>query len=386
MYQYTPSSLPNTRIDAADILRGFAIGGIVIIHFLEHMNFYKFPELTELDRTIWDIVFFWLANKMYAIFSLLFGLSFFIQHDNQAQKGKDFRLRFAWRMVLLMLWGIFDLVFYNGDILTVYAACGWLLIPFIRSSNKVLTIIACILVLQPVELVYLILGLINPEMQPLNLGSGVLFRALLPYQMEGSFFEMAWAGIKYGFPINFLWAIENGRFTQTLFLFFLGILMGRHRFFYDEGNNRTLWKKIIIYSVLAFAILYPLQEYVPGMIDNVCVSRSLKILLKVWMNLSMMMFYVAGITWLFHCTKGGHKLIAIAPYGKMSLTNYMTQSIFGAMIFYGWGFGLYQYCGHTYSLLMGIVFVGLQYVFCRWWLKHNKRGPFEELWRRGTWI
>ena len=48
MYQYTPSSLPNTRIDAADILRGFAIGGIVIIHFLEHMNFYKFPELTEL--------------------------------------------------------------------------------------------------------------------------------------------------------------------------------------------------------------------------------------------------------------------------------------------------------------------------------------------------
>ena len=159
-------------------------------------------------------------------------------------------------MVLLMLWGIFDLVFYNGDILTVYAACGWLLIPFIRSSNKVLTIIAFILILQPVELVYLILGLINPEMQPLNLGSGVLFRALLPYQMEGSFFEMAWAGIKYGFPINFLWAIENGRFTQTLFLFFLGILMGRHRFFYDEGNNRTLWKKIIIYSVIAFAILY----------------------------------------------------------------------------------------------------------------------------------
>ena len=195
MYQYTPSSLPNTRIDAADILRGFAIGGIVIIHYLEHLNFYKFPELTELDRTIWYIVFFWLDNKMYDIFSLLFGLRFFIQHDNQAQKGKDFRLRFAWRMVLLMLWGILDLVFYNGDILTVYAACGWLLIPFIRSSNKVLTIIACILVLQPVELVYLILGLINPEMQPLNLGSGVLFRALLPYQMEGSFFEMAWAGI-----------------------------------------------------------------------------------------------------------------------------------------------------------------------------------------------
>ena len=55
---YTPSSLPNTRVDAADILRGFAIGGIVLIHFLEHLNFYYFPELTALDETVWGIVFF----------------------------------------------------------------------------------------------------------------------------------------------------------------------------------------------------------------------------------------------------------------------------------------------------------------------------------------
>ena len=50
MYHYTPSSLPNTRVDAADILRGIAIGGIVMLHFIEHMNFYDFPELTVLDR------------------------------------------------------------------------------------------------------------------------------------------------------------------------------------------------------------------------------------------------------------------------------------------------------------------------------------------------
>ena len=205
MYHYTPSTLPNTRIDAADILRGFAIGGIVIIHFLEHLNFYNFPEPTSIDQTVWDTVFFLLANKMYAIFSLLFGLSFFVQHDNQAQKGKDFRLRFAWRMVLLMIWGLLDLVFFNGDILTVYAVCGWLLIPFIRMSNKVLKFIAFLLMLQPIELVYILLGLIHPNLQPMDLGSGELFGALMPYQVESSFLDMAWAGIKYGFPINFLW-------------------------------------------------------------------------------------------------------------------------------------------------------------------------------------
>ena len=131
MYHYTPSTLPNTRIDAADILRGFAIGGIVIIHFLEHLNFYNFPEPTSIDQTVWDTVFFLLANKMYAIFSLLFGLSFFVQHDNQAQKGKDFRLRFAWRMVLLMIWGLLDLVFFNGDI-----CCGLPQRGFILICNK----------------------------------------------------------------------------------------------------------------------------------------------------------------------------------------------------------------------------------------------------------
>ena len=112
---YTPSLKPNTRIDVADILRGIAIGGIVLIHFIEQLNFYMFPEpsselMAKVNACVWDTTFFLLAGKMYAIFSMLFGLSLFIQHDNQAQQGKDFRHRFVWRMVLLMLFGLFDLL------------------------------------------------------------------------------------------------------------------------------------------------------------------------------------------------------------------------------------------------------------------------------------
>ena len=100
---YAPSLKPNTRIDVADILRGIAIGGIVLIHFIEHLNFYLFPEpsspfMATLNQNVWDTTFFLLAGKMYAIFSMLFGLSFFIQHDNQAQLGVDFRPRFLWRI------------------------------------------------------------------------------------------------------------------------------------------------------------------------------------------------------------------------------------------------------------------------------------------------
>lgn len=81
-------------------------------------------------------------------------------------------------MVLLMLFGLFDLLFYNGDILLIYAVCGLLVLPFIRASDKVLKWLAFILMLQPVELICIAIGLVNPEAAPLNLGSGKCISAL----------------------------------------------------------------------------------------------------------------------------------------------------------------------------------------------------------------
>ena len=388
---YRPSDKPNTRIDVADILRGVAIGGIILIHFIEQLNFYVFPEPSSpfwgaVNQGVWDTVFFLLAGKMYAIFAMLFGLSFFIQHDNQAQKGVDFRLRFLWRMVLLFMFGLFDLLFYNGDILCVYAACGVLIIPLIRASDKVLKIITLLLLLQPIELVYLIIGAIDPSASPLDLGSLDHFNAVAVAQEHGSILDVAVAGLRHGQQVNFLWAIENGRLTQTIFFFLVGIMLGRRRLFYNEGNNLEFWKKVLKGAAVAFAILVPLYYIVPKQFDSACISNSLNVMLNMWKNLSMMLMIVSGITLLYYQTDAKKWLIKIAPYGKMSLTNYLSQSIFGAMLFYNWGFGLFRYCGHTVALLMGAGFILLQYLFCTWWLKNHRRGPFEELWARLTWI
>ncbi|MBP9720461.1 MAG: DUF1624 domain-containing protein, partial [Bacteroides sp.] len=103
----TPSIQNNTRIDVADVLRGLAVMGIILLHSIEHYNFYYFPEsppfewMKFTDRIIWDGLFFTFSGKAYAVFALLFGFSFYIQNNNQNQKGKDFRLRFLWRLVLL---------------------------------------------------------------------------------------------------------------------------------------------------------------------------------------------------------------------------------------------------------------------------------------------
>ena len=388
---YTPSTQPNTRIDVADILRGIAIAGIILIHFLEHMNFWLFPEpknefWATLNTAFWDSTFFLLAGKMYAIFAMLFGLSFYIQHDNQAQKGIDFRPRFVWRMFLLMLFGLFDLLFYNGDILFIYAVCGLLVIPFIRASDKVIWTFIILMLLQPVELVYLVLGLIDPSTPLLDLGSSGYYGAIIWSQSEGTILDVAVAGIKYGLPANFLWAIENGRMTQTILFFLAGIMLGRKRLFYDEGNNLALWKKILIGSAVAFAVLTPLYYVLPGMSDVKCISNGLNVALNMWKNISMMLIIVSGVTLLYYRTKARTWLVKIAPYGKMSLTNYLGQSLIGAVIFYNWGFGLFKVCGHTASFFLGVACIIFQFVFCTWWMKNHKRGPFEQLWCWATWF
>lgn len=385
MTHYQPSTLPNTRIDAADLLRAVAVGGIIMLHFIEHLNFYSFPPLTKFDEAVWDVAFFVLSNKMYAIFAMLFGLTLFVQHDNQAQRGFDFRPRFAWRMVLLFGFGLLDLLFFNGDILTVYAVCGLLVLPLVRASNRVVLGFALLLALQPVELFYFVGSLVNPGLQPLNLGSDDLFVSILPAQEGGSWLDVAWAGLRYGLPVNFTWALEHGRFTQTLFLFLFGLWLGRRRMFYDEGRNAAVWRRTLVWSLAAFAVLCPLRYTVPQLFISECAQASLTVMLDMWKNLAMMLFYVSALTLAYHRTRARRLLSGLLPYGKMSLSNYIGQSVVGGFVFYHWGLGLYAVSGHAMSLALGVVFILLQYTFCRLWLRSHKRGPLEQLWHNATW-
>lgn len=383
---YSANSLPNTRIEVADILRGIAIGGIVIIHTLEHSGFYIFPEQAAFNQQVWDATFFLLSNKMYAIFALLFGLSFFVQHDNQAQKGKDFRPRYAWRMVLLFIIGIINCSIYNGDILMIYAIGGLLLIPFIRMNNKLMMAITFFFFLQPIEWGYLIHAIFVPDTHPLYLSAWKHYAAVNPAMQSGTFWETCVASAKHGFPANVFSALENGRLTQTFFFFLLGILVGRKRLFYDENQHLNFWKKVFIYAAIAFIPLCTVFFVVPELISNETIRNSVHIILDMWKNFSMVCLIVSGIVLLYYKTGMHNALKKIAPYGKMSLTNYTGASIIGGFLFFNWGFGQCRYLNHTWSLLLGIAIVIAQWFFSRWWMSKHQRGPMEDLWRRATWI
>ena len=82
-----------SRNVAIDALRGFAVMGIMLLHNIEHFNFYSFPEtsgetIKALDTSLWDMMFFAFSGKTYAIFALLFGFTFYLFRAEVQKKGE----------------------------------------------------------------------------------------------------------------------------------------------------------------------------------------------------------------------------------------------------------------------------------------------------------
>jgi uncharacterized membrane protein YeiB len=267
-------STNNSRITVVDCLRGFALFGLFILHMVEYFElFWHAPEW----GWVHDTVFFLFGGKAYAVFSLLFGLSFFIIMDNQARRGVDFRGRFAWRLALLLALGYLHGLLYSGDILQVLALSGFLLILIYPLSTRWILAIAAACLLQPVLLTQL-----------LSLAAG---------------------GKPGGEPLH--WS-----------------LMGETFGIYASG-------------VVLFLLAYEIR----------------------WLRLPM--------NWL-------------APCGRMSLTIYVTQSLYGVPLFYGFGLGLYQGFGQVNALLLGLALWVAQMLLAGAWIKHFHYGPFEWAWRAAT--
>ena len=230
---YTTRNLPNTRIDVADALRGIAVAGIILYHSVEHFNIFTQETIVHAlpsDQTVADVLAWLLSGKMYGIFAMLFGLSFFIMNDNQQQKGKNFSGRFAWRMCLLFLFGVVNVAFYDGDILMLYACYGLLLIPISYLPSKVVWCLIALLVIQPVELFCLLTGTTVDHSTMWE-----LYGQINSMHEHGTFLENALTNLRYGFEVNFRFNIFSGRLTQLLCLFVLGMQLGRQRMFYNEG-------------------------------------------------------------------------------------------------------------------------------------------------------
>lgn len=380
----------NPRIEVVDALRGFAIMGILLVHSLEHFIFPVYPAdsphwLEMLDQGVFNVVFTLFAGKAYAIFALLFGFTFYIQHSNQKRYGGDFGYRFLWRLLLLVGFATLNAAFFPaGDVLLLFVVVGPVLSLTRNWSNRAVFITAVVFLLQPVEWCHYIASVMNPNHRLPDLKVGDLYAEVAGYTQAGNFWDFILVNITLGQKASLLWALDAGRFFQTIGLFLLGSYMGRRQFFVPTEGNTQFWIKALIVSSLAFAPLYTLKELV--MSNEVIIQKTVGTVFDMWQKLSFTLVLVSSFNLLYQNERFRKNVGNLRYYGKMSLTNYIAQSIAGAIIYFPFALYLAPYCGYTVSLLIGIIILFLQMRACKWWLAKHKRGPLEQIWHKWTWI
>lgn len=384
-------SKPQSRLEVVDALRGFAIVSIMLVHNLEHFEFYFKPAglpawLVSLDSQVWTTVFFLFGGKSYAIFALLFGLTFAIQDENQARKGFDFRPRFAWRLILLFGFGLLNSMLYQGDILMIYALLGFVLLPVARLRTGLVACIAAVLLLQPYLIYEMLQGILHPIAKLPNPSSWAYFGKSADYMSKGSLLAEWWGNLTNGRTAVFIWCWEVGRIFQTCALFMLGMLAGRLALFSDKVLSGVLWKWILGSAVVLFAGL----QFGAGVIKGIFESESARRpLVSAWgslTNFAFMVVLVAGFVLLHRVAACRRVQSWLAPIGRMSLSNYVIQSIIGTTLYHGYGFGLYKHTGATVCLLIGLALAVLQGLFSAWWFRSHSQGPLESLWHTWTWV
>lgn len=384
-----PLNASNDRIQVIDALRGLALSGIMLVHQIEHFNFYKKPLsspewLTSLDATVWESIFFMFGGKAYAAFSLLFGFGFWIQYSNCAAKGFDFGYRFIWRMVLLLGFGLLHTTFFTGDILIMYAVLSFPLF-FIRKQPSWLFLsFALLLLIRPLDLAYLASNLLGQGMTPISIGKPQ-WNMLTSSYTSDSLFDITAASFKYGISSHFTWAWEAGRIFQAPGLFLLGAYLAKKGVFLKWTSKN--WIQIFLAGIgLYFVCSASIKHALPALFDSKEGLNIGKSVLESYGKLSLMASMVASVFLLWNTVKGRSALALLAPYGRMSLTNYLMQSAIGTFLYHGWGLELWKVAGSTVSLLIGIIVLIFQIMLSHWWLKSHQQGPLEYLWKQATWI
>ncbi len=384
------------RIALIDILRGFAIFGILMVN-LPFM--YNGTSTVMLDIVYGDIstfqmvcesfVRFFFEGKFYIIFSLLFGYGFWLFMNKKAETGKSIIPIFRRRLFFLLLFGIAHVVFlWVGDILVCYALWGFLLIFFRKSSNKkifVWAIIFSLILTVFYFFIVLLLSFVNqiPEFQTAMVKNTAetaeTVKNILGVYSTGSYLEIMdarmqeYGSLIYGIICN----------TMSMAMFLIGVLIAKKRYIANWSEHlpkikNTFWWTlgVGIFSNMIFMILKP---SVSSMNPN---WNSLWVHIMVSIGgIAFAFCYGSGIILLYAKRKENYLLGLLSGVGRMALTNYLCQSIIVAFIIYPFGLGLFGKIEIWQSILLTITVFIIQMYVSRWWLKKFYFGPFEWLWR-----
>ena len=374
-----------SRVEAVDALRGFAVMAILLVHSVEHFIYPVYPDpatqpvwLNALDSGAFETVFALFAGKAYAIFALLFGFTFYVQYERRRREGKDFGYRFLWRLLWLAGFAALNAAFFPaGDVLLLFSVVGIVLFVARKWSDGAVLAAALLCLFQPMEWYFFLSGQHAPDW-----GVGAMYAEVAEYTRAGDFGRFIAENVTLGQKASLLWALNAGRFWQTAGLFLTGYWLGRKGMFGPSAAAARFWVKVLMTGAVAFAPLYALK----GLLQEGPAAATVGTVSDMWQKLAFTGVLVASFLLSYRSAGFRRRVSGLRFYGRMSLTNYISQSVLGALIYFPFGLSLAPYCGYAVSLLIGVGLFVLQCAFCRWWLSRHRQGPLEALWHRLTWI
>lgn len=388
------------RIITVDALRGFALLGILLAHMIFWYSagplpgdiFNKYPDIAS--GTISVINELLISGKFFAFFSFLFGLSFFLQMQSMERRQDNFVARYAWRIALLGIIGLCHHAFWRGDILSIYAPLGFLLLPIRKMNTRLILIIGILLAINVPGKAIEIIKYVTTTSSPAR-GNGPM-----DFDAEGkAYFKLIsqagwvalWKDNLMNLSTKFRFQLDSGRIFVTFGFFLLGMYTGRKRWFETLDASWVIIRKICRKSglVIVATLAVGLSIFGVNMIWKLGweQNQTIGFIFSVFYDIhsaALVCFYVSGLSLLMYRRRWQKALYPLASVGKLALTCYLMQTFLGLVLFYHVGFGLVAQTAPWLNWLIAISFFGFQVIFSRWWLVRFNYGPVEWLWRSAT--
>jgi uncharacterized protein len=398
------------RIIILDILRGFSLLGIMFVNVSALQSPADFFYVDWSDITPWSYGIkvaglILIQGKFYSLFAFLFGVGFAIQIASSKRSKRRFIVCFLCRLLVLFVIGLLHFVFvWDGDILSIYAICGFILLIFygatafvgevvnllnlfcrthFRLPSLLLIAVAGTLIIWPLcEFGYTVIQ--DCDIAHAWLGTHEIDEHAVEQRSRttGMFANGSYEDtVHYRLDIlhsriinSHLWSIITG-------IFLIGVFFGRCCLF---SRAKELKRVFIKLAITALAVSIPFNLLFVFATINLADNAPplwfwLSTVGKTIGGLALALFYIAMIT-LANMTKPHKWFRHLAPVGRMALTNYLTQSLVGTFVFYGYGMGLTTISPFKQIGYIAVLF-GAQVVVSHFWFKLFIIGPAEWLWR-----
>ncbi len=412
----------SARIASLDILRGFALLGILLLNILGFGMaaigyFHPFVGLgnnAELNYAVWGVVNLFFEGSMRGLFSMLFGagvVMFTTGFGSHSGTGKSAWLHYK-RTFFLLLIGIFDayVLLWTGDILILYAIAGAVLYPLRNTRPKTLILLSAVILLCS-SFIFATAGELmtegrdaaaiieaNPEG---NHSEKLHSQADLWYESEGTFtynetaiqeeLDLRRGSYSQVAKISAKKVNEHLMFFTPVFMLWdamgmmiLGMAAYRLGFLSAQRSKKDYIQLAVVgFSIGLFVNGIELYQAIESNYDVLVISGWFQGTYHIgrvsmalgWLGLVMLV--CQGELWPSLRSR-------LAAVGRTALSNYLLHSLLCLILFTGAGFGLIGTFERWELYVIVLIIWLFQLVVSPWWLKRYAFGPAEWLWRTMT--